>query len=316
MNTFWLPACFVLFLWWFSTGAVIYLNNLPRHTYRWSVLAATAVLAASLVGLYLAKHSTSAAAAYVSFACGLLAWAWTQLTFYTGFITGPRKTGCPPSCTGPRHFWHAVETCLHHELAAAGIGLVACMVTLGGTNHVGASTYTIIWLMHTSAKLNAVFGVRNLNEHFFPDHLRYLGAFLKQRPMNLFFPVSITVSTAVVAVFAQEALSGQVTAFQALALKFYIVILALGILEHWFLVLPIPADALWNWGLKARTALSPKKDATQAPEPAVSRHATRKPRLRIVASADPRVRGDERRETPAVKALAAVLDPAAPRAKP
>ena len=28
--------------------------------------------------------------------------------------------------------------------------------------------------------------------------------------------------------------------------------MALAILEHWFLVLPLPAAALWNWGLKSR----------------------------------------------------------------
>ena len=44
--------------------------------------------------------------------------------------------------------------------------------------------------------------------------------------------------------------------FELLAFTFYIVILSLGLLEHWFLVLPIPAEALWNWSVKARKALT------------------------------------------------------------
>lgn len=47
-----------------------------------------------------------------------------------------------------------------------------------------------------------------------------------------------------------------------LAFTFYIVILALRILEHWFLVSPIPAEA--NWSVKARKALSgPEHDELQ-----------------------------------------------------
>lgn len=285
--SFGLPALFVLFLWWFSTGAVIYLNNLPRRTYRWSILGASVVLVLSLCGLFVTSRSDSVASAYLSFTFGLLAWAWTQLTFYTGVITGPRKTACPAGCGGARHFWHAVETSQYHELAAAGLGAAVCLATVTGSNHVGAWTYTIIWLMHLSAKLNAVLGVRNLNEHFFPDHLRYLGGFLKQRPMNLLFPVSITVSTAITALLAQKALSGEASPFDTLALTFYVVILSLGILEHWFLVLPIPAEALWNWSVKARTALSQadtSKGHSTNPE-AVETSATR-PRLRVVGGQD------------------------------
>jgi hypothetical protein len=31
------PVLFALFAWWFSTGIIIYLDGLPRHTYRWSM---------------------------------------------------------------------------------------------------------------------------------------------------------------------------------------------------------------------------------------------------------------------------------------
>ena len=110
MIEFGLPAIFVLFVWWFSTGAVIYLNNLPKETYQWSFLAVSLVLGGSIYGLYVTSHSNTIASAYLSFTFGLLAWAWTQFTFFTGLITGPRTTACPSSCKGPRHFWHAVET--------------------------------------------------------------------------------------------------------------------------------------------------------------------------------------------------------------
>ncbi len=264
MITYVLPVLFVLFIWWFSTGAVIYLNNLPKYTYKWSFLGATFVLVASIYGLTITSQSNSLLSAYLSFTFGLLAWAWTQFTFYTGMITGPRTTPCPPSCKGSSHFWHAVETSMYHEIAAALLGVVICFSTMYGKNHVGSWTYTIIWLMHSSAKINAVLGVRNLNDHFFPEQLRYLSSFLKKRPMNLLFPVSVTVSTVAIAVLVHKAMEIQNDPFELLAFTFYIVILALGLLEHWFLVLPIPAETLWNWSVKARKALTgPECDDTQ-----------------------------------------------------
>ncbi len=276
MITYVLPALFVLFIWWFSTGAVIYLNNLPRYTYKWSFLGVTAVLVASIYGLTQTSQSDTIVSAYLSFTFGLLAWAWTQFTFFTGIITGPRTTACPSSCKGARHFWHAVETSMYHEITAALLGVVICFSTMYGKNHVGSWTYTIIWLMHSSAKINAVLGVRNLNDHFFPEQLRYLSSFLKRRPMNLLFPISISVSTFAIAILVHRA-TLENDSFELLAFTFYIVILALGILEHWFLVLPIPAETLWNWSVKARKALTgpeheePVLGAEEAPQPSPTR---------------------------------------------
>jgi putative photosynthetic complex assembly protein 2 len=110
--------------------------------------------------------------------------------------------------------------------------------------------------MHTSAKLNAVLGARNLNEHFFPEQLRYLSSFMKKKPMNLLFPVSITVSTIGIAVLVNKAMAADNDSFELLAYTFYIVILAAGVLEHWFMMLPLPTEALWNWAVKAKKALS------------------------------------------------------------
>ena len=39
-----LPVLYALFVWWFSTGVIIYLDGLPVRTFRWSMLGATATL--------------------------------------------------------------------------------------------------------------------------------------------------------------------------------------------------------------------------------------------------------------------------------
>ena len=38
------PALYVLLLWWFSTGVILYLNGLPRATHKWTMFWATVLL--------------------------------------------------------------------------------------------------------------------------------------------------------------------------------------------------------------------------------------------------------------------------------
>ena len=45
------PALFALFVWWFSTGAIMYLDGLPRRTFKWSMIGASLILAISLWGV-------------------------------------------------------------------------------------------------------------------------------------------------------------------------------------------------------------------------------------------------------------------------
>ncbi|NBB83893.1 MAG: DUF3623 family protein, partial [Alphaproteobacteria bacterium] len=71
-----LPVLYALFLWWFSTGVVFYLDGLPKRTFPWSMIGATGVLVAALAGLAAAADDTTVGGAYLSFSCGLLAWVW------------------------------------------------------------------------------------------------------------------------------------------------------------------------------------------------------------------------------------------------
>ena len=35
---------YTIFVWWFSTGIILFLNGLPRHTFKWTMSAATVIL--------------------------------------------------------------------------------------------------------------------------------------------------------------------------------------------------------------------------------------------------------------------------------
>lgn len=247
-----LPVLYTLCLWWLGTGIVIYLDGLPRPTLPWTLAGATLLLAAALAGVALSASAPSVAGAYVAFTAGFAVWAWLEISFYTGYVTGPRRRPCAPGCRGWRHFGHALLVSLYHELALLALGAVLVALTWGAENRMGLWTFLVLAGMHESARLNVFLGVRNLNEEFVPEHLHHLRSFLRRRPMNLLFPVSVSVSTVGLVLLVQQA--AQAEPFAAVGLTLVATLLALAIVEHWLLVLPLPAGALWQWGLRSREA--------------------------------------------------------------
>jgi putative photosynthetic complex assembly protein 2 len=251
-----LPALFTVMAWWGSTALLFYLNNLPRATFRWSMLGATIVAAVSLHGLAINSARPSLTGAYLSFTCAVLAWGWLQMSFYMGFITGLRPAAREPVCTGWRHFGRAMMVGLYHELASIALAAAVIALTWDAPNQIGKWTFMILWSMHISAKLNVFLGVSNLHAEFLPAHLDFIRPFLTQKPMNLLFPLSISASTLVVVLLVQRLIAVATDPFQLAGCTFLATILLLAILEHWFLVLPLPAarswNALWRWTLSAR----------------------------------------------------------------
>ena len=245
---------FCLFVWWFSTGAIIFLDGMPRKTFKYSMAASTLLTLMALFGLAATAHSTTVSGAYIAFTCGVFAWGWQEISFYMGYVTGPRRSPCPENCSGWRHFLHAVQTSLWHELAIIASACIVVALTWHAPNQIGTWTFMVLWWMHQSAKLNVFLGVRNLNEEFLPDHLAFLKSFLTKKPMNLLFPVSVTVSTVLCTMLVQHASAAGTGSFSRVGFTFLATMMSFAILEHWFLVLPLPAAALWRWGLASRGA--------------------------------------------------------------
>lgn len=263
MTTYALPFLFALFVWWFSTGVIVFLDGLPRRTYRWSMLGATTLLVAALLGIAGSAQDNTIWGAYAAFVCALAVWGWNEMAFLMGILTGPRRRACHGNCGGLAHFGHAVQTILHHELAILASGAVILALSWNANNQVAAWTFLVLWLMRLSAKLNVFLGVPNLSEEFLPRHLDYLKSYFARRPMNLLFPVSITISTTALTLLVSVIVAPGVDEHLATGGALTATLLALAILEHWLLVLPLPAASLWSWGLKSHGA------TREAEEPAL-----------------------------------------------
>ena len=263
------PLLFTLFLWWFSTGAVLYAIGLPRHSVPALMTAATAAALAALYGLSSTSTDASTGAAYTAFTCGLVIWAWHEMSFLTGVVTGPRTSPLPgrEGEIGPQRapFGASVETVIYHEAAIALTVALAAILTWGAPNQTGLWTLVVLWLMRLSAKFNVYLGVPNLTEQFLPDHLAYLKGYFCRRPMNLLFPVSVTVSTAVTGLLVLAAINPSASEFETASYTFLATLMGLAVLEHWFLVVPLPAAELWTWGLASREGAAASETDTPAP---------------------------------------------------
>jgi putative photosynthetic complex assembly protein 2 len=248
------PIAYTLFVWWFSTGAILYLVGMPRSTHRWTMLGATLLLGVAFCGLAVTASDTRISGAYLAFTSALVIWGWQEVAFLLGVVTGPRRLPCPEQAAGWRRAGLALQAVLYHEVALLLLGAAVITLTWGAPNQVGTWTYFALWVMRQSAKLNVFLGVRNLNEHFLPAHLAYMHSYFRCRPMNRLFPVSVFAFTMLTLVVWQSAWHPALDAVGQTARVFVAALLTLGVLEHWFLVLPLPTQALWNWGLRSRGA--------------------------------------------------------------
>jgi putative photosynthetic complex assembly protein 2 len=246
------PAFCAVFVWWFSTGVIVVLDHLPQRTFGWSMLAATVLAGYAFQVLGGLGADMSEHGAYAGFMCALVIWAWQEMSFLMGFITGPYRRAVPYDSAGFTHFLRGAGAVIYHELAIVAGGAAICGLSLHAENKTALWTYMLLWLMRISAKLNLFAGVRNVSPRFLPVHLQYLSGFFRQRPMNALIPLSLTAGTVASTLLIQQAQSAT-TPYAQTSATLLATMAVLGTVEHWALIVPVPFESLWNWYLRVRT---------------------------------------------------------------
>jgi putative photosynthetic complex assembly protein 2 len=236
-----LPALiFATLLWFFSTGAILWLNRLPRDYHPGAITAATPLAAAAVCATIVSGGETGAAAHYLAFSSAIVLWGWHEMSFLMGFVNGPRRTPCPAGVRGWRRFVVSAETVIHHEVALAATLAGIAALTWGQPNQTATLTFAILFAMRLSAKLNIFLGVANLSAEMMPDHLAYLKTYFRSTPMNALFPLSIA-GCAAVAFWLTPVATESTGSALLLAL------VLLGLIEHLLMMLPVRDAALWRW---------------------------------------------------------------------
>lgn len=252
----WTPALFALFIWWFSTGAILWVvKSADREglaARKRAVLLGLPFLGLGLWGFWASLQDTSALGAYMGFVSALAIWGWIELAFLTGIITGPNTHPLPDRTPEWERFIRAWGTLAYHEML-----LVATLITmflidwhLGASNQFATWTFAVLFFARISAKLNLFLGVPKINIEFLPSALAHLPSHFRHRVMNWLFPVSVTALTFAAACWL-ERLYGADTAGAVTGFTLLTAITALALLEHWMMVLPIPDEKLWRWMLPA-----------------------------------------------------------------
>jgi putative photosynthetic complex assembly protein 2 len=254
------PFAFTIAVWWVSTGVILFLDRLPRHTFKWTMGAATLLCLFAFAGLAETSRHTTVASAYCAFSCALLVWAWQEVAFLLGYVTGSRREPCPPAARGWARARAAFSAIDHHEFVLLALAICVYAMTMDEPNRTGWWTFLILWTMRQSAKLNVFLGVRNLSERFLPEHLHYLQTYFARKPMNGLLPISVIAATAFAVPLWQAALASEADTFALASNTLLAALLSLAIVEHVFLVLPLSLEKLWTWGIA---------DAAPDPGPAV-----------------------------------------------
>jgi putative photosynthetic complex assembly protein 2 len=247
----------VLFAWWASTGLVLALVWLGTEARRVAFAASTFAALVGLLGTLVTSQLETASAVWLGFVSALLVWGWHELAFLLGIVTGPNRAPCPPHARGLQRFWLATLTVIHHEVALFATLLVVVGLTWGAPNQVASLTFAGLWVMRLSSKLNLFFGVRNLADEFLPAHLRFLRTYFRQSVRNPVLGLSIVaglVSVVALVLVRDEATRSPT---QLLGLTVVTTMLALGVLEHVFLAVPLGDAALWRWIIRSRTERAP-----------------------------------------------------------
>jgi len=270
---FLLPMLSAFFLWWFTTGLIMAVYGRSPRTVRLYFVGATGVMLLALAGLVATRHLTNIGGVYLAISCGVLVWGWHMASYYLGFVTGrlplalPAKPSWRAAPTLGQRFRLALQASLDHELLVLGFGLLLAVLTWSAANRWGFWTFLTLWLMHTSAKLNVFFGVRNFRMEFLPAHLHTLGKLLSKRPISEFFPFSVGIASSVGALLLYRGFAGDAAVTDATGMLLVGTMILLGVLEHWLLVLPVPLT-LWGWGVR------PLPEPTVLEEEAATRQTT------------------------------------------
>lgn len=241
-----------VFLWWFSTGAILVvvrlLENKSLSTKLKVCSLSVPILALGLWGICETSSKLTILGSYLAFVSAICVWGWIELTFLTGLITGPNKSQCPINITLFEKFIRAWGTLAYHEVSLLiALGAVIYL-GFGQENQFGVWTFTVLYFARIFAKLNLFLGVPHVNAEFIPQALSHLKSYFKISKLNWFFSFSVTLLTLTTVCWAERLFSVQ-QPYEIIGFSLLFAISLMALLEHWFMVLPIPDARLWRWML-------------------------------------------------------------------
>jgi len=202
----WIAALIALFVWWFSTGAILWVvRRTEGESGKRATLGALPLLIAGALGFWASLDRVDFGGVYMGFAAALAIWGWIELAFLTGLITGPNAYPCPPDAPLWERFVRAWGTIAYHEMLLVFVLITLMLLSWQAPNTVGVASFGVLFVARITAKLNLFFGVPKFNTEFLPHHLAHLPSHFRIARMNWFFPISVTALSCAVAYLVAQA---------------------------------------------------------------------------------------------------------------
>lgn len=257
----WVAGLVAVFVWWFSTGILLwrvrYADNTGGDAHFRSVIFGLPMIVAGIAGLTISLNDASVFGVYIAFLSALAIWGWIELAFLSGAITGPNARPCPATAGLADRFWRAVGTIAYHEALLILTLIAIAFVSVDMPNTFALWTFAVLFFARLSAKLNLFLGVPRINIEFLPRPLAHLASHFRLARMNGFFPFAVTALTFAALFWMDKAISAPSEPRQ-IGFILLAALTLLALLEHWFMVLPLPDQKLWRWMMPAQKTKTAK----------------------------------------------------------
>ncbi|WP_420380973.1 putative photosynthetic complex assembly protein PuhE [Novosphingobium sp.] len=256
------PLLFALLIWFIGTAAVVWLDSRPAATFRTSLTLAGLVAIGATGLVWWSAGDDSLKGAYLGFGAAITIWAWHEMSFLMGEVSGPNRAECPAGAVGWARFKAATATVIHHELAIAATTIVLFAITWHLPNQTAPLTFLLMFVLRLSAKFNLYLGVPNLSDEVFPEHLAYLKSYFRKRAMNPLFPVSVLCGSGFAVWVWLVAQAAPIGSGKAACAGLLAGLAALGVVEHLFLVIPVRDAELFRWAQNTKVNTKVTKSET------------------------------------------------------
>ena len=247
----WLALFVTLSLWWLFTGLAL-ISAHQRPPIKNLLFGLSTVVAIGCIAAvpYIAADSSPIAILF-GFLFALLIWAWLELMFLMGIVTGPNKSLAPPGLGFGQKFKLALATMIHHEMVV--ISVIGLTLFLGGkqpANSIIFHALLLLWFMRCSTKLNLFFGVRHFNHGWLPESHKHVASYVSVGKNSALMAPSGSLAAIFALLLFSRAFA---TDDPSVALDRFLLawVAALAAVEHVFLMYRVGEEALWRWAVKS-----------------------------------------------------------------
>jgi putative photosynthetic complex assembly protein 2 len=242
---------FVVLYWWLATGAIFALERSTATRGAGLVLA----LALGALGVLLvvrARDDASPLGARRSFLGGAFLWSLVQVSFYGGWLVGPKGLAVHVPVQEPSLGFatQAVISMLWYQLAMLFALWLTFTLTWDRVNRTGWWGLLVFYTTHQLACVSIFLGVENPGRGFFPTDLVFLESYFGPARNSLFLIFSLAALLVLTLTFTIKALRATMP-MRRQAMTLLTVLGALGVVELFVLGLAVELN-LWDAFLEFR----------------------------------------------------------------